>query len=128
MEEKELNRELKNEELEKATGGSGGEESRKVGGYVFYDHVDMYSPVAGQYYYILVDSKDLYCQGLLKRSTEEEIVVFGIKVMTKRVHIFSYLTDCNDWGTFLNYEHKGEYGEHTFYGSDVTLYKSRRSA
>ena len=31
MEEKELNKELKNEELEKAAGGSGGESSRVIG-------------------------------------------------------------------------------------------------
>lgn len=86
-------RELNEDELKAVTGGSGGEETRKIGGYNFSGHVPADNVVVGRDYYFTVDGNDNWYRGTVIEIKEESHYLFW----TKRLYLIR-LTDTNGYG------------------------------
>ena len=63
--------EIKEKDLEKAVGGSGGDNSRTIGKSTFTGHVGKYDAVVGNKYYALKDNADEWIYGVLVKSYEK---------------------------------------------------------
>lgn len=86
-------RELDEDELKTVTGGSGGEETRKIGGYNFSGHVPADNVVLNNDYYFTVDGEDKWYRGTVIEIKEESYFIF----FTKRLFLLR-LTDINGYG------------------------------
>ena len=113
--------ELKEEELKEVAGGSDSNATRTIGNCVFSGHIGQYDAVTGDWVYVTVDGKDLWGEGPIVKSTEEDNSILFIPY-TKRIHVFNHFYGSNDYGNFLAQSHESEFGKYAFYGSDVTLY------
>lgn len=84
---------LDENELKEVTGGSGGEATRKIGGYNFSGHVPAENVVRGRDYYFTIDGEDKWYRGTVLEIKKESYYI----VLTRRLFLIR-LTDVNGYG------------------------------